>query len=62
MEGWPPSKPAQIVRDYFVEELRTGTVAEVVQILGPRLAEHGMLFPAALLSRLKQKGLLKEID
>jgi hypothetical protein len=58
-EGWPPSKPAQIVREFFAEG-RTATVAEVVQALGPALAEVGMQFPAALVSRLKQKGLLKE--
>lgn len=59
-EGWPPSKPAQIVREWFAQEGRNATVAEVVQALGPTLAEHGMAFPAALISRLKQKGLLKE--
>lgn len=58
-EGWPPSKPAQVVREFFANG-RTATVAEVVQALGPALAELGMMFPAALVSRLKQKGLLKD--
>lgn len=60
-EGWPPSKPAQAVKEFFAAG-RTATVAEVVQAIGPALAEMGMQFPAALVSRLKQKGLLKEIS
>lgn len=58
-EGWPKSAPAQKVRGWFAG--RTGTSAELVQALGPELKEMGVEFPASLVSRLKQKGLLKEV-
>lgn len=64
-EGWPESAPAQAVREFFGgfngRPLIRATVAEVIQLIGPRLNELGMAHPGSLVSRLKQRGLLKEV-
>lgn len=63
LEGeWPKSAPAQLVRSHF--EFRganySATSAELIAEIGTALAELKVQFPASLISRLKQAGLLKE--
>lgn len=58
-EGWPKSEGAGIVRAWL-EEHKRGTPAEIVAAVGPRLIELNVQFPASLISRLKQGGLLRE--
>lgn len=60
-EGWPKSAPAQVVREYFKDD-RRATAAEVIQAIGGKLKELGMEHPGSLVSRLKQSGLLKEVE
>ncbi len=63
VEGWPPSQPAQIVRTFFIERgAVAATTAEILAALGMELAALGMAHPGSLISRLKQAGLLKEIE
>lgn len=61
---WPPSAPAQVVRKYF-EDQGAGFVAtapEVVTQIGDALKAIGVEFPTSLISRLKQKGLLRKVS
>lgn len=59
---WPPSAPAQFVRSFFGQQPEgySATSAELVQAIGQSLTDLGVQFPASLISRLKQSGLLKE--
>jgi hypothetical protein len=59
---WPKSAPAQFVKSYFGQQPTdySATSAELVAAIGPSLIEIGVQFPASLISRLKQAGLLKE--
>lgn len=59
-EGWPPSAPAQLVRQWFDSD-RVATTAEILQALGPQLNELGMQHPSALVRRLKRDGFLVEV-
>jgi hypothetical protein len=60
-EGWPPSKPAQVVLAYMSVEGRKGTSAELIAALGAELTALGVAHPGSLVSRLKQAGLLVEV-
>lgn len=57
-EQWPKSEAAQVVRTYL--ENHRGTAGEIADAVGPQLKELGVEFPAALISRLKQAGFLRE--
>lgn len=59
---WPASKPAQMVKAHFEFKGPTysATSPELVADIGPALKEIGVEFPASLISRLKQAGLLVE--
>lgn len=54
---WPKSLPAQLVKSHF-ENGTTASAKEVVDAIGAHLIELGVQFPASLISRLKQAGLL----
>lgn len=56
---WPKSAGAQAVLAHFVNGVKRATSAEICEALGPRLTEMGVAFPASLVSRLKQAGLLR---
>jgi hypothetical protein len=58
-EAWPQSAAAQAIRTYL-ESHHPATCKDIVTTLGPRLNELGVQFPAALVSRLKQAGYVKE--
>lgn len=60
-EGWPPSRPAQLVKEFFTEPGRVATTPEIVQALGSTLTEMGMQHPSALIRRLKREGFLVEV-
>jgi len=57
---WPKAESAQLVRS-LLETRAPLTIAEIVQAIGPQLNALGVQVPKALVSRLKQAGLLKEI-
>lgn len=63
-DQWPKSAPAQMVRSHF--EFKgagfSATAPELVADIGPALKEIGVEFPASLISRLKQKGLLRKVS
>lgn len=60
--NWPKSAPAQFVRSFFGQQPPdySATSAELVAAIGQSLTDLGVQFPASLISRLKQAGLLKE--
>lgn len=63
VEGqWPASAAAQLVRSHFEAKgtAYAATSAELVAEIGTALAELKVQFPASLISRLKQAGLLVE--
>jgi len=59
---WPKSAPAQFVKSFFGQQgpEYSATSAELVAAIGTSLTDLGVQFPASLISRLKQAGLLKE--
>jgi len=59
---WPKSAPAQFVKSFFGQQPPdySATSAELVAAIGQSLTDLGVQFPASLISRLKQAGLLKE--
>jgi hypothetical protein len=60
--SWPKSAPAQFVKSFFGQQPPdySATSAELVAAIGQSLTDLGVQFPASLISRLKQAGLLKE--
>lgn len=54
---WPKSLPAQLVKSHFDNGTKA-SAKEVVDAIGAHLVELGVQFPASLISRLKQAGLL----
>jgi hypothetical protein len=58
-DGWPASKGAQIVRQFFHPD-RQATTQEIVGAVGEQLKAEGIEFPGSLVSRLKQAGFLTE--
>lgn len=55
---WPGSAAAQLVREHYSQPGFRATPADACAAIGARLTEMGVAFPASLISRLKQKGLL----
>ncbi len=57
-EQWPKSETAQTVRA-FLDGGKRATSKDICEALGPKLTALGVAFPASLVSRLKQGGLLR---
>lgn len=59
---WPKSAAAQFVRSFYAQQgpEYSATSAELVAAIGQSLTDLGVQFPASLISRLKQAGLLVE--
>lgn len=60
-EPWPKSPAAQLIRDYLSNG-RKASAKEIGSALADQMTVLGVEFPTALVSRMKQAGMLKEAE
>ena len=62
-EPWPGNEATASVRRFFEEPDKKATAAEVIAAIGvAKFKEFGVEHPGSLISRLKQKGFLREVQ